>query len=94
MGTPLDYDSEVFIKVNSSIALQSALIKGYGIGAFGYDQSLIEENLLVDVFPELPDQKVPYYFTYHRRLEGSPKVQAFHEFMKESVKVWERPEVK
>jgi hypothetical protein len=33
------------------------------------------------------------YYTYHKRLEGSPKVNAFHDFLKkEVVKVWQRPD--
>lgn len=81
-----------FIKVNNGLSLRKALLNGLGIGPYEYDHSLIEGNLLVDVFPQLPDQKIPYYFTYHRRLEGSPKIKAFYEFMKEVVKVWQRPE--
>jgi len=68
------------------------LITGLGIGPYEYDRELMKNNLLIDVFPDMPDHNIPYYFTYHRRLEGSPKIQAFHDFMKEVVKVWERPE--
>jgi DNA-binding transcriptional LysR family regulator len=80
-----------FYTVNSGLSMRAALISGLGIGCYAYDQNLIEKNRLVDVFPDMPDQKIPYYYTYHKRLEGSPKVEAFHEFLKEVVKVWQRP---
>lgn len=84
--------SQSFIEVNNGINMRSALINGFGIGTYFYDQNIVNNNLLIDVFPEMPDHKVPYYYTYHRRLEGSPKIQAFHEFLKKVVKVWERPD--
>ena len=78
------------IKVNNGLALRRALLSGLGISIYEYDRRLIESNLLVDIFPDMPDKKIPYYYTYHKRLESSPKIQAFHDFMKEVVKVWER----
>ncbi len=81
-----------FIKVNNGLSLRKALLKGLGIGAYGYERDLVQNNLLVDIFPNMSDQKIPYYFTYHRRLEGSPKIKAFHEFMKEIAKTWQRPD--
>jgi len=80
-----------FYTVNSGLSMRTALISSLGIGCYGYDQDLIETNRLVDIFPDMPDQKIPYYYTYHKRLEGSPKIQAFHEFLKDVVKVWQRP---
>jgi DNA-binding transcriptional LysR family regulator len=87
----VDFYSQPIIAVNNGINLRSALIEGLGIGAYSYDQELIKNNLLIDVFPDMPDHVVPYYLTYHRRLEGSPKVQAFQKFLKQVAKVWERP---
>ena len=78
------------IEVNSGVALRSALLEGYGIGSYLYERT--SSNLLVDVFPDMPDHKIPYYFTYHKSLEGSPKVKAFYEFLKEVSKVWVRPQ--
>lgn len=86
---PSDLYSQPFISVNNGVNMRSALIEGFGIGTYFYDRELIEKNLLVDVFPDMPDHKVPYYFTYHRRLEGSPKIKAFYEFMKDLVKHWD-----
>jgi len=34
---------------------------------------------------------IPYYYTYHKRLEGSPKIEAFYEFLKEVTKIWDWP---
>ncbi len=89
-----DHNLHHFIKVNNGLSLRRALLTGLGIGPYEYDRELVRNNLLVDVFPNMPDQKIPYYFTYHRRLADSPKIKAFYEFMKEVVKVWERPEKK
>ncbi len=80
-----------FMDVNNGLALRKALLNGLGIGTFCYDADLLDQKLLVDVFPDMPSRKIPYYYTYHRHLEGSPKVHAFHDFMKEIMKVWERP---
>jgi DNA-binding transcriptional LysR family regulator len=80
-----------YIGVNNGLNMRVALVKGLGIGTYGYDRGLIEKNLLVDVFPEMPDQKVSYYYTYHKRLEGSPKIQAFQEFLEEVCQVWKKP---
>jgi len=92
---PVDYGSDNLyrshVEVNSGAAMRSALLKGVGIGAFIYERTTVENKLLIDVFPDRPDQKIPYYFTYHKSLEGSPKVQVFHEFLKGIRKVWERP---
>lgn len=82
------------IELNSGAAIRSALINGLGIGTFLYTRNIVEKNLLVDVFPDMPDRKIPYYFTYHKNLEGSPKIQAFYEFLKEVSKVWQRPDGK
>jgi DNA-binding transcriptional LysR family regulator len=79
------------IKLNSGNAIRTALLNGLGLGTFIYTRDLVETRLLVDVFPHLPPRKVPYYITYHKRLMGSPKIQAFHEFMKEIAKVWVPP---
>lgn len=88
---PMDLYSKPYFTVNNGINLRSALIGGLGIGTYFYDRELVKKNILVDVFPNMPDHKAPYYFTYHRRLEGSPKIKAFHEFMKEIVMLWEPP---
>jgi DNA-binding transcriptional LysR family regulator len=81
-----DYSSDVykkaFIGVNNGLNMRTALINGHGIGAYFYDKETLDNNLLVDIFPDMPDRKVSYYYIYHKRLEGSPKVQAFYEFLK------------
>jgi len=86
------YYAAPFFTVNSGLSMRSALIGGIGIGCYAFDKELLENNALVDVFPDIPDQNIPYYYTFHRRLEGSPKIRVFHEFLKEIVKVWESPE--
>jgi len=91
--TSQDY-SQAFMRVNNGIAMRSALLQGLGIGTFLYERNIVENKLLVDVFPDLPDHKVPCYFTYHKRLEGSPKILAFHQFLKEIKYIWERPRKK
>lgn len=74
-----------FIDVNNGLALRKALLNGLGIGSFWYDQDLLDQKLLIDVFSDMPSRKIPYYFIYHRRLEGSPKIHAFLEFVKKEV---------
>ena len=69
--------------------MRTALINGAGIGCYAYKRDIMEKGLLIDVFPDLPDYIVPYYFTYHKRLEGTPKIEVFYEFLKEITKVWE-----
>jgi DNA-binding transcriptional LysR family regulator len=91
MGSNLEGFSHPFIKVATTPAMRTALINGAGIGCYGYHQEIIDKGLLVDVFPDMPDQVVPYYYTYHKRLEGSPKIEAFYEFLKDITKIWERP---
>jgi DNA-binding transcriptional LysR family regulator len=80
-----------FVEVNNIIAMRAALIGGLGIGPYFYSREIDKNATLIDVFQDMPDQRIPYYYTYHKRLESSPKVHAFHEFLKELVKVWERP---
>ena len=75
-----------FIEANSGISLRKALLNGLGIGSFWYEADLIKEEQLIDVFPNMESRRIPHYFTYHRRLDNSPKVHVFHEFMKEIVK--------
>jgi DNA-binding transcriptional LysR family regulator len=87
-----NYFSNRFVEANNIISLRASLLSGLGIGPYYYSQKVKKNNLLVDVFPDIPDKKIPYYFTYHKRLEGSQKIKVFHEFMKEIVKDWERPE--
>lgn len=79
------------IKLNSGNAIRTALLKGLGLGTYVYTRDLVETNLLVDVFPHLPPRKVPYYLTYHKSLIGSAKIQAFHEFVRDVIKVWVPP---
>ncbi len=93
-GETKNFYTPPFFTVNSGLSMRAALVNGLGVGCYAYDQNLIEKNRLVDIFPDMPDQKIPYYYTYHKRLEGSPKIQAFHEFLKDVVKVWQRPGTK
>jgi DNA-binding transcriptional LysR family regulator len=74
-----------FIKVNSGPSMRLALLNHLGIGSYPYDKELVDKNILVDIFPEMPDHKIPYYCVYHRRLENSPKVKIFLEILKEAV---------
>src|ERR1700722_3708061 len=62
--------SHPFIEVNNGINMRSSLINGFGIGTYFYERSIAENNILLDVFPDMPDHKIPHYFTYHHRLEG------------------------
>ena len=72
-------------------AMRIALLNGAGIGCYVYDKKIMDKGLLVDVFPDMPSHMVPYYYTYHKRLEGSPKVEAFYDFLKEVTKIWDWP---
>ncbi|MGV8949171.1 MAG: LysR family transcriptional regulator [Candidatus Paracaedibacter sp.] len=82
-----------FIAVTDSSSMDAALTNGLGIGCSRYNKNSIENNLLVDVFPGIADKIIPYYFAYHRRLEGSPKIKVFYEFLKEEVVgIWQRPD--
>lgn len=79
------------IEINSGASMRNAIIEGLGIGSFIYEKTSVEKNLFVDIFPNDPGIKLPYYFTYHKSLEGSPKIQAFYTFLKEVAHVWQRP---
>lgn len=80
-----------FMTVGTVPAMRIALLNGAGIGCYGYEKRLIDKGLLVDVFPDMPDYIIPYYYTYHKRLEGSPKIEAFYDFLKEVTKIWDWP---
>jgi len=84
--TTKDLQYNNLIQVNNGIALRKALINGLGIGNLWYEKDLLDQNLLVDVFPDMPSRKIPYYYTYHRRLDGTPKVKAFHDFLNDIYK--------
>lgn len=56
----MEFYATPFIKVNSGPSMRFCLLNHLGIGPYAYDQGLEENKLLVDVFPELPDYKVPY----------------------------------
>lgn len=83
-----------FMIVSTVPAMRTALINGAGIGCYAYNEKIMKQGLLVDVFPNLPAHIVSYYYTYHRRLQGSPKVEVFYEFLKEITQVWEWREKK
>lgn len=84
-----------FIMVTDGPSMRTALINGLGIGCFGYNKIIMEKNLLVDVFPDMPDKIIPYYFTYHCRLKSSPKIKALYGFLKEEVvPIWQRSDQK
>lgn len=80
-----------FMTVGTVPAMRLALINGAGIGCYGYHKETMAKGLLVDVFPDVSGHVTSYYYTYHKRLEGSPKIEAFYEFLKEITKVWEWP---
>lgn len=80
---------EPYIELSSGPVMRTALINGNGIGCYVYNKDVMDKGLLVDVFPELPADIITYYFTYHRRLAGSPKIEAFYDFLKEITKVWD-----
>ena len=80
------YSTQPYIKVNSGPAMKLALLNHLGIGSYAYDQELVDKGQLVDIFPEIPDFRVPYYYTYHRRLENSPKIKMFLELVNKAVK--------
>jgi DNA-binding transcriptional LysR family regulator len=82
-----------FIELTSGPMMRTALINGAGIGCYAYNKEIMDKGLLVDVFPEIPDHVISYYYTYHKRLEGSPKIETFYKFLKEITKVWEWREV-
>lgn len=86
-----DIYDQPFIGVNNGTNMRKALVKGLGIGTYTYHRELIENNLLVDVFPNMPPHKIPHYYTYHKRLEGSPKIHEFHKFLQELCNIWVRP---
>ena len=62
--------------------LEGALIGGLGIVPFPSNNK-VEGTGIIDVFPDMPDHKVSLYFTHHKRLEGSPNIEAFYECLKE-----------
>jgi DNA-binding transcriptional LysR family regulator len=83
------HSAQSFLELTSGPMMRTALVNSAGIGCYAYNRNLLEKGLLVDVFPNLPDHIIPYYFTFHKRLDGSPKIEAFYKFLKEVTKVWE-----
>lgn len=69
------------VKVSEEM-LQEVLTSGWGIGRFPSNNKL-EDAGIIDVSPNMPDHKVPVCFTHHKRLKGSPNVEAFYECLKE-----------
>jgi DNA-binding transcriptional LysR family regulator len=88
----MDFYKNPFVKVNSGPSMRFCLLNHLGIGPYAYDQELEEKKLLVDVFPGMTDYRIPYYYAYHRRLDGSPKIKVFHDFLKEAIRTRQRPE--
>jgi DNA-binding transcriptional LysR family regulator len=78
-----------YLELTSGPMMRTALINSAGIGCYAYNRNVMDKGLLVDVFPNLPDHIITYYFTFHKRLDGSPKIEAFYTFLKEVTKVWE-----
>ena len=83
--SPLNFHASVTnfsssVKVSEEM-LEEFLTSGWGIAPFPSNNKL-ESTAIIDVFPDMPDHKVPVYFTHHKRLEGSPKVEAFYECLK------------
>jgi DNA-binding transcriptional LysR family regulator len=86
-------NSQQFVVVTNSSSMNTALINGLGVGCSAYNKNSIEKGLLIDIFPDMPDGIIPYYFTYHRRLEGSPKIRILYDFLvEEVVNIWQRPD--
>ena len=79
-----------FVEVATAPAMRIALMNDAGIGCYAYNKKLVKQGLLVDVLPDLPDHIISYYYIYHKRLEGSLKIEAFYKFLKEINKIWER----
>ena len=79
------------VKVSEEM-LQEVLTSGWGIGPFPSSNKLNGKDI-IDVFPNMPDHKGSLYFTHHKRLKGSPNVEAFYHCLKEVVleKQMERP---
>jgi DNA-binding transcriptional LysR family regulator len=86
----MDFYAHPFIKVNSGPSMRFCLLEHLGIGPYAYDQELEEKKLLVDVFPNMSDYKIPYYYAYHKRLDGSPKIKAFYDLLKEAIRTRQR----
>lgn len=74
-----------FIVVTNGSSMNTALTNGLGIGCSVYTENSIKKNSLIDVFPGMPDKIIPYYLTHHRRLEGSPKIKVFYDFLIKEV---------
>ena len=70
--------------------LQEVLTNGWGIAPFPSNNKL-EATDIIDVFPDMPDHKGSLYFTHHKRLKGSPNVEAFYERLKEVMESLEEP---
>jgi len=79
-----------FITVSSGPSMRDSILNHLGIGPCAYDRELEEKQVLIDVFPDLPDIAIPYYYAYNKRLEGIPKIKAFHEFLKEAIRPRQR----
>ena len=75
-----------YLKVNSGPAMKLALLNHLGIGSYAFDEELIDKGLLIDLFPNMADFRVPYYYSYHRRLENSLKIKVFLDLVNKAIK--------
>ena len=93
--SPFNFHASV-TNFSSSVEVSEEMVeeflrRGWGITPFPSNNKL-EGTGIIDVFPDMPDHKVPVYFTHHKRLEESPNVEAFYECLKEVAKALERAE--
>jgi DNA-binding transcriptional LysR family regulator len=79
-----------FIEVGTGPGMLTALLSGAGIGCYAYHKELMANGQLVYLFPDLPEHNVSYYYSFHKRLAGTPKIEAFYDFLKDITKVWEK----
>jgi DNA-binding transcriptional LysR family regulator len=81
-----NYSVKPYIKVNSGPAMKLALLNHLGIGPYPFDQELIDKGMLIDLFPNMADFRVPYYYSYHKRLENSLRIKVFLDLVNKAIK--------
>lgn len=76
------------LTLNDARTLHEACLSGHGIAqmmTFGSDE-LVKKGLLVDLFPDWPDERFPLYAYYPSRLNPAARTRCFLDFIHELAK--------
>ncbi|HEY3985021.1 LysR family transcriptional regulator [Cedecea sp.] len=87
-GRVINVPVEGRLTLNDARMLHEACLSGHGIAqmmTFGSDQ-LVQKGLLVDLFPDWPDERFPLYAYYPSRINPAARTRCFLDFILELAK--------